>query len=95
MTASLQGLSTIRAFNAQNILIKEFDSYQDMHSSAWFLFIAANRAFGFWLDVICILFIAGVIFALLSFNKGKLDDLGEITNLTYLLSQICTAATWV
>jgi ATP-binding cassette subfamily C (CFTR/MRP) protein 4 len=70
MTASMHGLSTIRAFSAQKILIKEFDDYQDNHSAAWFLFIASNRCFGFWLDMICIVFFAVAIFVLMYFNKS-------------------------
>ncbi|XP_044266058.1 probable multidrug resistance-associated protein lethal(2)03659 isoform X2 [Tribolium madens] len=70
LTASMHGLSTIRAFSAQKILINEFDNFQDNHSAAWFLFIASNRCFGFWLDVICIIFFAVAIFVLMYFNKS-------------------------
>ncbi|KAG8235221.1 hypothetical protein J437_LFUL015913 [Ladona fulva] len=57
LSASLQGLTTIRAFGAQNVLAKEFDLHQDCHSSAWFMFITASRAFGLWVDLFCFLFI--------------------------------------
>lgn len=62
-SASLNGLPTIRAFQAEQILIAEFDSYQDIHSSAFYLFIATNRAFGFCLDFICVFYIAAVTFS--------------------------------
>lgn len=55
--ASLTGLSTIRAFGAEEILIKEFDNLQDMNSSAFYLFISTSRAFGFWLDIFCVVYI--------------------------------------
>lgn len=58
MAASLSGLSTIRAFGAQRVLINEFDNHQDLHSSAFFLFICTSRAFGYWLDCFCVIFIA-------------------------------------
>lgn len=58
--ASLTGLSTIRAFGAEEILIKEFDHLQDLNSSAFYLFISSSRAFGYWLDLFCVVYIATV-----------------------------------
>ncbi|XP_030765293.1 probable multidrug resistance-associated protein lethal(2)03659 isoform X2 [Sitophilus oryzae] len=68
LTASLQGLTTIRAFGAQEILKSEFDSYQNSYSSAYFMFLGANRTFGFWLDMHCVLFITLVTFSFLFFD---------------------------
>ncbi|CAH1105144.1 unnamed protein product, partial [Psylliodes chrysocephalus] len=65
LTASLTGLTTIRAFKAQEILKNEFDKYQNLHSAAFFMYLGANRTFGFWLDFICVIYIALVIVALL------------------------------
>ncbi|RZC40224.1 multidrug resistance-associated protein, partial [Asbolus verrucosus] len=70
MSASMHGLSTIRAFSAQRVLTEEFDAYQDRHSAAWFLFLASNRCFGFWLDMMCAVFIAVAAFLLLYFNES-------------------------
>lgn len=36
-----------------------------MHSCAWFLFLATSRAFGFWLDLVCIIYIAMVTLSFL------------------------------
>uniref|UniRef100_A0A182JFG2 Uncharacterized protein n=1 Tax=Anopheles atroparvus TaxID=41427 RepID=A0A182JFG2_ANOAO len=58
LSASLSGLSTIRAFGAEKVLVREFDSHQDLHSSAFYLFISTSRAFGFYLDVFCVIYIA-------------------------------------
>ncbi|XP_039296024.1 probable multidrug resistance-associated protein lethal(2)03659 [Nilaparvata lugens] len=65
LTASLQGLSTIRAFNAQDKLREEFDNHQDLHSSAWYMFVATSRAFGFCLDLFCVIYISLVTLSFL------------------------------
>ncbi|KAK5646964.1 hypothetical protein RI129_005428 [Pyrocoelia pectoralis] len=65
LNASLQGLTTIRAFRAESILIEEFDSLQDLHSSAWYLFITTSQAFAYWLDFVCVIYICIVTFSFL------------------------------
>lgn len=76
LSATLQGLPTIRAFGAEAILTKEFDNHQDLHSSAWYVFIASSRAFGFWLDVFCVLYIMLVTLSFLvmdNYSRGSMD----------------------
>ncbi|XP_066258696.1 probable multidrug resistance-associated protein lethal(2)03659 isoform X2 [Euwallacea similis] len=65
LTASLQGLTTIRAFGAQEMLKEEFDRCQNTYSGAYFMFLGANRTFGFWLDMYCVVFIALVTLSFL------------------------------
>ncbi|XP_020706768.2 probable multidrug resistance-associated protein lethal(2)03659 [Athalia rosae] len=65
LNATLQGLTTIRAFEAGTILTTEFDHRQDLHSSAWFMFIGSSRAFALWLDFICVVWIALVTYSFL------------------------------
>ncbi|KAJ8918454.1 hypothetical protein NQ315_008151 [Exocentrus adspersus] len=65
LSASLEGLTTIRAFGAQEILKVEFDNYQDKYSSAYFTFLCANRTFGFWLDLHCVIYTALVTVSIL------------------------------
>lgn len=64
----MNGLTTIRSFGAQTVLVKEFDKIQDLHSSAFYLFISTSRAFGFWLDMFCVLYIAVVTVSFLEFG---------------------------
>ncbi|KAL5236138.1 hypothetical protein ACI65C_003548 [Semiaphis heraclei] len=67
--ASLQGLTTIRAYGAEQILSNEFDNHQDLHSSAWYIFICSSRAFGLWLDIVCFIYISMVTFSFLTFGN--------------------------
>ncbi|KAK6644533.1 hypothetical protein RUM43_000800 [Polyplax serrata] len=65
LNATLQGLPTIRAFRAQSILIKEFDAHQDLNSTSNYIFMSSSRAFGLWLDVLCVFYIGIVTFSFL------------------------------
>ncbi|CAH4030899.1 unnamed protein product [Pieris brassicae] len=77
VNATIHGLPTIRSFGAELLLSKEFDRHQDLHSSAWYLFITCSRAFGYFLDIICLLFIICVTFSCLM--KSDID--GSIVGL--------------
>ncbi|XP_013098645.2 probable multidrug resistance-associated protein lethal(2)03659 isoform X1 [Stomoxys calcitrans] len=74
--ASLNGLSTIRAFGAQQVLIEEFDNYQDLHSSGYFMFLSTSRAFGYWLDCCCVLYIAIITLSFFLFSPKNGGDVG-------------------
>ncbi|KAI2474040.1 Putative multidrug resistance-associated protein lethal(2)03659-like Protein [Diabrotica virgifera virgifera] len=69
LNATLQGLTTIRSNGAEKILVEEFDYLQDIHSSAWFMFLFTSRAFGLWLDLICTVFILYVTFNFAIFDS--------------------------
>ncbi|KAF5294058.1 hypothetical protein FQA39_LY13532 [Lamprigera yunnana] len=68
---TVQGLSTIRVFGVQNLFIKSFDKHQDVHSCTSHLSISTSRAFGFWLDIICVGYIALVTFITVNVDEEK------------------------
>ncbi|CAG9859550.1 unnamed protein product [Phyllotreta striolata] len=68
LKATIEGLTTIRAFGAENILTNEFDNHQDYHSSAWHMFLVSSSAFGFYLDAFCASFITVLVFSFLVFE---------------------------
>ncbi|CAH2099918.1 unnamed protein product [Euphydryas editha] len=65
MSATLNGISTIRSAGAQQRLIQEFDRYQDIHTSTWSSYLASGVTLGFWLDFICVVYLTIVIVAFL------------------------------
>lgn len=68
LSATVSGLSTIRSCGRrQRTLAQEFDKLQDLHSSSWTLVLNTNRAFGFWMDMICCLYLAFVTFSFFLF----------------------------
>lgn len=71
LNATLNGLSTIRAYHAQAILKKEFDKFQDVHTSSWYMFIATSSAFGFSLDIFCFIFTTLVTFSFLFLEDSE------------------------
>ncbi|XP_055306890.1 ATP-binding cassette subfamily C member 4-like isoform X2 [Sitodiplosis mosellana] len=62
LSATLSGLSTVRAYKVEKILAKEFDNHQDMHSACWYMAISTSAVFGFSLDILCLIFTASIIF---------------------------------
>lgn len=57
VNASLQGLTTIRAFGIKDVLTSEFYHHQDMHSSSLYMALSTSRAFAFWTDLIVVVYI--------------------------------------
>lgn len=71
LNATLNGLTTIRAYCAQDILKDEFDKLQDVHTSTTYMFIVTSTAFGFSLDIFCFIFTSLVTFSFLLLNECK------------------------
>ncbi|XP_030388616.1 probable multidrug resistance-associated protein lethal(2)03659 [Scaptodrosophila lebanonensis] len=67
---TFHGLTTIRALDAMPQLEQTFHQHQNTNSSALFLYVSANRAFSFWTDLICVLFILFVTFSFLVINQS-------------------------
>ncbi|CAB3237244.1 unnamed protein product [Arctia plantaginis] len=65
MSATLNGIGTIRSAGAEKRLIQEFDQFQDIHTSTWSSYLASGVTLGFWLDFICVLYLTIVIVAFL------------------------------
>lgn len=63
LSASLSGISTIRARGLQDVVAREFDNLQDVHSAVWQLTMSSNNALGLWLDCVSCCFLTTVAFS--------------------------------
>ncbi|KAJ2943309.1 hypothetical protein O0L34_g12115 [Tuta absoluta] len=73
--ATVSGLSTIRAAgDQQRTIAREFDKLQDLHSASWALVLNTNRAFGFWMDMCCCVYLGLVTFSFFLFSTA--DSIG-------------------
>ena len=77
LSSSLHGLTIIRAFKAETEFIEQFDSYQDIHSSSWYLFLATARWLSISTDWIAVLYIGLVTFSFMLVDMGKSCIYGE------------------
>ncbi|CAG5018109.1 unnamed protein product [Parnassius apollo] len=78
VTSSLSGIATIRCCDAQNRLIDDFDTHQDLHTSAWYGYLGGGFTFGFYLDTLCLVYLSSVIFVFLYLDFGDLIPVGSV-----------------
>ncbi|RZB39409.1 ABC tran domain containing protein [Asbolus verrucosus] len=89
LTASFQGLTTIRAFSVQKKLEGEFDNHQNLNTSASYMALALHSCLNFWADMTCAVYTALVIFGFLLEKETKVGNVGmAITQAMLLLEPI-------
>ncbi|KAL3283296.1 hypothetical protein HHI36_006444 [Cryptolaemus montrouzieri] len=85
VAASLDGLSTIRASKAENMVKIEFDDIQDQHTATSYLFMISFEAFGLYLDMVTITFLVIAMLQFL-FNDDALGgDAGLVISQSLLI----------
>lgn len=61
----------------QELLLHEFDNYQDIHSSAYYTFFSCTRTFGLWIDATLATYIVLVTYSFLIFeNENYAGNVG-------------------
>lgn len=78
VTSSLNGISTIRSCGAQKKLIEDFDRHQNLHTAAWNGFLGGGATFGFYLDSLCCIYLATIIFVFLYVDFGGAIEIGSV-----------------
>lgn len=74
MSTTINGLSTIRAMNRQEMFSAEFNQIQDTHTTAWFAFMSVTRWLSLTMDWICVLFILVVVSLTLLVTINSIDS---------------------
>ncbi|XP_063913187.1 ATP-binding cassette sub-family C member 4-like isoform X2 [Zophobas morio] len=72
LNASLEGVTTIRAFKTEKILRDEFDRHQDLYSSAYYILVSSMRAFAFTMDTLCGFYISFIVLRFLIIDNDIL-----------------------
>ncbi|CAG9575807.1 unnamed protein product [Danaus chrysippus] len=78
VTSSLNGIATIRSAGAQKRLIDDFDTHQDLHTSAWNCYLGGGCTFGFYLDAMCQMYLTVITFVFLYIDFGDLIAVGTV-----------------
>ena len=71
ISATIQGLSSIRAFHEEKRFLNKFHYYQNEHTKAWFMKIAVSRWFGMRIDLIGSSFLTIIAFTSIPLADGK------------------------
>ncbi|XP_074030609.1 ATP-binding cassette subfamily C member 4 [Leptinotarsa decemlineata] len=71
LNSTIEGLTTIRAYRAQEILRHEYDQHQDLFSSASFTTICVKGAFSFYMEFIALGFEIFILTKFLFFSAGS------------------------
>ncbi|XP_015836093.1 probable multidrug resistance-associated protein lethal(2)03659 isoform X1 [Tribolium castaneum] len=89
MSTSLEGLTTIRASNAQDVVKKEFERHQDLFSSAYLMVITTFKALNFFMELVCVVFFGVVLLQFLATDlDASVGDVGLV--ITQSLATVTT-----
>ena len=72
LTATLEGIPVIRAFQKQNSFLSDYYNFINSHTSAWFLYLASIRFLALSIDMIAVVFgCVYMVISILIISKGE------------------------
>ncbi|CAK1548541.1 unnamed protein product [Leptosia nina] len=74
VSASMAGLSTVRACGAQDMLRIQFDKKQDVHTASWYLTLVTNTTFSIYLSMISAIYVIVVAYTFLLLDDGTTES---------------------
>ena len=73
ISATIQGLSTIRAYKQNVRFLNTLHFYQNEHTKGWYAKLMANRWFGLRLDMVGAVFITSLAFISVPLSDGNIN----------------------
>jgi ATP-binding cassette subfamily C (CFTR/MRP) protein 4 len=92
--STIEGLSTVRSSQKQDILAKELDDLSNNHTRAYFGFVIMHRWFGSRLDFMCAVFTSVTVFASMFLRDTLGLKSGEVGLLMVYLFQLFATFQW-
>ena len=77
LSSTLNGLVTVRVHQSQVVFQRVFDDLQDVHSSAWYMYLCSSYWFGLWLDCMCVVYVACVTYVCVALRDSEYKFLIE------------------
>ncbi|XP_055309579.1 probable multidrug resistance-associated protein lethal(2)03659 isoform X2 [Sitodiplosis mosellana] len=87
--ATISGLTTIRSYKSNEIIIKEFNALQDGNTAVCYLFNSTSRALALWLELVCVLYMMIVLTIFFVF-KNEIIGANVGLAITQILNLITT-----
>lgn len=85
MNSSLDGLTTIRAFNAEQTFKDDFDKHQDLYTSASLSLKISMTAFGFFMDMTSAMLTTAVVARIILSEQSKYRNHFHISHSSFYL----------
>jgi len=71
ISATIHGLSSIRAYHEEKNILNKFHYYQNEHTKAWYMKVVTSRWFGIRVDLIGSFFLTMITFSFIALADSK------------------------